>query len=493
MKDKRKNKHMRWLLTGIILVLGLMFLPENQSEVNAATRINYTSIKLGQGKSKQLKLKGTSAKAKWTSSNTKIVTVNKKTGMITAVKGGKATITAKVGKRKYYCRVTVVGISATKLTMTKGRTYTFKIKNGKNTKWKTSNAAVVSVSSKGKIKAKGAGGAVITCKTNGRTLKCKVYVPMINNTALRMPVNTQQQLTVSGKGDYIPAWSSSNQAVATVDNNGMVTATATMGQSVISCKVGTVTLQCKVTVVSPGNIVTPMSDLSLNTKTAQYTVSVEGYPNQRTYTIFGQGYKQNKSSVYPNYIGGHGCAACAVTTVLTGYKGEGYTPALMIEVIEKNLFGSAYTTNYSKSDSEKMPLSLYGISQVLSSQGINNQYVRSFDDVQALNEITQHLKTGNPVVIIVKDKNRSTGKKDTTWASSGSKHTMVILGLTDTGMAIVADSANRASTFGTCGRLKYTSLVSLIPYMFSSSNVTSTAAYYTKESACGGYILVNPE
>ena len=412
---------MRWLLTGIILVLGLMFLPENQSEVNAATRINYTSIKLGQGKSKQLKLKGTSAKAKWTSSNTKIVTVNKKTGMITAVKGGKATITAKVGKRKYYCRVTVVGISATKLTMTKGRTYTFKIKNGKNTKWKTSNAAVVSVSSKGKIKAKGAGGAVITCKTNGRTLKCKV------------------------------------------------------------------------TVVSPGNIVTPMSDLSLNTKTAQYTVSVEGYPNQRTYTIFGQGYEQNKSSVYPNYIGGHGCAACAVTTVLTGYKGEGYTPALMIEVIEKNLFGSAYTTNYSKSDSEKMPLSLYGISQVLSSQGINNQYVRSFDDVQALNEITQHLKTGNPVVIIVKDKNRSTGKKDTTWASSGSKHTMVILGLTDTGMAIVADSANRASTFGTCGRLKYTSLVSLIPYMFSSSNVTSTAAYYTKESACGGYILVNPE
>lgn len=421
MKDKRKNKHMRWLLTGIILVLGLMFLPGNQSEVNAATRINYTSIKLGQGKSKQLKLKGTSAKAKWTSSNTKIVTVNKKTGMITAVKGGKATITAKVGKRKYYCRVTVVGISATKLTMTKGRTYTFKIKNGKNTKWKTSNAAVVSVSSKGKIKAKGAGGAVITCKTNGRTLKCKV------------------------------------------------------------------------TVVSPGNIVTPMSDLSLNTKTAQYTVSVEGYPNQRTYTIFGQGYEQNKSSVYPNYIGGHGCAACAVTTVLTGYKGEGYTPALMIEVIEKNLFGSAYTTNYSKSDSEKMPLSLYGISQVLSSQGINNQYVRSFDDVQALNEITQHLKTGNPVVIIVKDKNRSTGKKDTTWASSGSKHTMVILGLTDTGMAIVADSANRASTFGTCGRLKYTSLVSLIPYMFSSSNVTSTAAYYTKESACGGYILVNPE
>lgn len=487
MKDKRKNKHMRWLLTGIILVLGLMFLPGNQSEVNAATRINYTSIKLGQGKSKQLKLKGTSAKAKWTSSNTKIVTVNKKTGMITAVKGGKATITAKVGKRKYYCRVTVVGISATKLTMTKGRTYTFKIKNGKNTKWKTSNAAVVSVSSKGKIKAKGAGGAVITCKTNGRTLKCKVYVPMINNTALRMQVNTQQQLSVSGKGDYIPVWSSSNQAVATVDNNGMVTATATMGQSVISCKVGTVTLQCKVTVVSPGNIVTPMSALPTSSVGDQFKVTVEGYESQKTYTVFRQAATANKSSVYPNYMPSHGCAACAVTTVLTGYKGMNITPAYMIEAIEKNLFGSEYLANYSKKDSSKMPLSLYGISRVLSAYGVNNQYVRSFSDVQALNEITQHLKTGNAVVIEVKKV-----ESDNTWANS--KHTMVLLGLTNTGMAIVADSADRsASIFGNCKRIKYATVASLIPYMFSSTNVTSTAAYYTKESACGGYILVNPE
>ena len=139
-----------------------------------------------------------------------------------------------------------------------------------------------------------------------------------------------------------------------------------------------------------------------------------------------------------------------------------------------------------------MPLSLYGISSVLSAYGINNQYVRSFNDVQALEEITQHLMTGNAVVIEVKNYNRSTGQKDTTWANS--KHTMVLLGLTDTGMAIVADSADRSSAiFGNCKRVKYASLVSLIPYMFSSTNVTSTDVYYTKESACGGYILVNPE
>lgn len=496
MKEKLMKTHMRWLLTSLILFFGLMLLPVNKTEVRAAARINYTSIKLGQGKSKQLKVKGTGAKLKWSSSNSKIVTVDKDTGVITAVKGGKATVTAKAGKKKYRCRVTVVGISATKLTLKKGSTYTFTVKNGKNTTWKTSNKSVVSVTSKGKIKAKGYGGALITCKTNGRTIKCKVYVPQINATSLRMPVNTQQQLVVSKRGDFIPYWSSSNPAVATVDANGIVTATASMGQTVISCKVGTVTLQCSVKVISPGNIVTPMSELPTSTKFAQYTVTVEGYPNPRTYTIFGQGYSANKSSVYPSYISGHGCAACAVTTVLTGYTGQLLTPAYMIEAIEKNLFGTEYLANYVGTNGNKpknMPISLYGISRVLSAYGINNEYVRNFNDVQAFTEITQHLQMGNPVVIIVKDKNRSTNQKDTTWASSGSKHTMVLLGLTDTGMAIVADSADRATTFGNYARIKYTSLINMIPYMFSSTNVTSTSAYYTTESACGGYILVNPE
>lgn len=491
MKEKTIKTHMRWLLTGLILVFGLMLLPVNKADVKAAVRINYTSIKLGQGKSKKLKVKGTNAKVKWSSSNSKIVTVNKKSGMITAVKGGKATITAKAGKRKYYCRVTVVGISATKMTLKKGSTYTFKVKNGKNTTWKTSNKAVVSVTSKGKIKAKSAGGATITCKTNGRTIKCKVYVPEINATSLRMPVNTQQQLTVSKRGDFVPYWSSSNPAVATVDANGVVTATASMGQAVISCKVGSATLQCTVKVVSPGNIVTPMSSLPSTSIGDQFKVTVEGYESERIYTVFRQAATSNKSTLYPKYMPSHGCAACAVTTVLTGYTGLGFTPAYMVEAIEKNLFGSEYKTNYQKSDSNKMPLSLYGISRVLSAYGINNQYVRSFSDAQALAEITQHLKTGNAVVIEVKNYNRSAGKIDTTWANS--KHTMVLLGLTDTGMAIVADSADRTSTFGNCRRIKYASLVSLIPYMFSSSNVTSTNAYYTTESACGGYILVNPE
>ena len=338
---------------------------------------------------------------------------------------------------------------------------------------------MVTVSSKGKIKAKGTGSATIVCKTNGRTLKCKVYVPAISATTLRVPMGTYRRLTVTKKGGNTPQWSSSNPAVATVDANGYVVSKS-LGYTTVSCKVGSATLTCSVQVTNPGNIVTPMSALPLSSIGDRFNVTVEGYETSRTYTVYRQ--KDQNSS----YITSHGCAACSTATVLNGYKGLGITPSTVVKVTEKNLFGTAWETNYNKKFSDQMPVSLYGISRILSAYGINNQYVRSFSDAQALAEITQHLKTGNAVVIEV----RKVGS-DNTWADS--YHTMVLLGMTDTGKAIVADSVDRSpAIFGNCKRIKYATVASLIPYMFSCRNTSSTSCYFTKLGG-GGYILVNPE
>lgn len=487
------KKRKRWLLPGLILFLGLMLLPVNKMNVHAAVRLSYSSIKLAQGTSKKLTVKGTRAKIKWSSDNTQIATV--KNGVVTAQKGGNATITAKAGTRKLKCKVTVVGLNTTKLTLAQQETYSLKVKNGKRTTWKSSNKSVVTVSSKGKLTAKGSGGAVITCKSNGRTIKCKVYVPKISAETLRVPLGTSRKLSVSSKGDYSVKWTSSNPLVATVDEKGRITSNE-LGNTVISAKVGRVTLQCNVEVTNPGNITTPMSSLPTSSAGDRLDVTIEGFETSRTYTVFRQNSACNRSSVYPTYLSGHGCAACSLTTVLTGYKGLNITPSYTVEAIEKNILGTAYLSNYKKysktsSKDKSMPISLYGISKVLSAYGINNQYVRSFSDVQALEEITNHLKTGNAVVIEVKRFNRSTGKIDTKWSMS--YHTMVLLGMTDTGMAIVADSADRSSTiFGSCKRIKYASVVSLIPYMFSCTNENSTSCYFTS-SGGGGYILVNPE
>ena len=111
-------------------------------------------------------------------------------------------------------------------------------------------------------------------------------------------------------------------------------------------------------------------------------------------------------------------------------------------------------------------------------------------NAQAVQEIEAHLKTGNPVVIVVANYNRTTKQKDTKWANS--YHTMVLLGMTDTGKAIVADSADRSdAVFGDKKRVKYATVKSLVPYMFSCTVFTGKSVYWGGKSTSGGYLLVN--
>lgn len=56
-----------------------------------------------------LSLKNTKKKPKWKSKNKKIATVSKK-GVITAVRVGKTTVYAKVGKKKYNCKVEITNL-----------------------------------------------------------------------------------------------------------------------------------------------------------------------------------------------------------------------------------------------------------------------------------------------------------------------------------------------------------------------------------------------
>lgn len=85
-----------------------IFSVSNVTTVEAAgkVRINKKKVTIYTGKTVKLKIKGTTKRAKWISSNKKVATVNKK-GQVKGKKAGKATITAKVGKKKYKCKVIV--------------------------------------------------------------------------------------------------------------------------------------------------------------------------------------------------------------------------------------------------------------------------------------------------------------------------------------------------------------------------------------------------
>lgn len=96
--------------TSIVLCLALfitMFSSPSQSMAKKAKiKLNKKKVTLYVGKSVRLKVKGTKKKAKWKSSSKKVATVSSK-GTVKAKKKGTAKITAKVGKKKLVCRVTV--------------------------------------------------------------------------------------------------------------------------------------------------------------------------------------------------------------------------------------------------------------------------------------------------------------------------------------------------------------------------------------------------
>ena len=114
----------------------------------------------------------------YTTSNKKIATVNSK-GIVTAKKAGKVVITAKSDKLIVKFTVTVKNptLNKTKLTLKKGKSFTLKIKGGTGKiTFKSSNKKIVSVSSKGKLKAVKKGKATITVSVSGIKLKCKITV-----------------------------------------------------------------------------------------------------------------------------------------------------------------------------------------------------------------------------------------------------------------------------------------------------------------------------
>lgn len=89
----------------LVLVSASIAVPSTESQA-AKMKLNRSSAAIKVGKKVTLKVKGTKKKVKWTTSKKAIASVSGK-GVVTGKKVGMATITAKVGKKKFRCKVTV--------------------------------------------------------------------------------------------------------------------------------------------------------------------------------------------------------------------------------------------------------------------------------------------------------------------------------------------------------------------------------------------------
>ena len=116
------------------------------------------------------------------SSNTKIATVNSKTGAVKGLKAGTVTITATSGKLKATYKLTVKNptftLTKSSATIAKGKTTTIRSKATpvSTVTYTSSNKKVATVTGKGVVKGISKGKATITVKCNGITKKFVVTV-----------------------------------------------------------------------------------------------------------------------------------------------------------------------------------------------------------------------------------------------------------------------------------------------------------------------------
>lgn len=153
------------------------------------------------------------SKVKWSSSKKKIVKVKstgKYTAKVTALKPGKATITAKSDGQTLTCTVVVTGaLNKTKLTLTPFDSGKLKLKGAKAKKWKTSNKNVVKVS-KGSVTPVGTGEATITCTDKkGYKYTCAVNVKC---PAITCTMSAIGSLPYDGATYYIRSFSMTNKS-----------------------------------------------------------------------------------------------------------------------------------------------------------------------------------------------------------------------------------------------------------------------------------------
>ena len=174
---KQKTKKISKVVT-FMLMLCLMFTLIPSTTYASTLRMKNTNPEVYVGKTIQLKLLGTSKKAKWVSGNTSIATVNSK-GVVKAKKPGYVTIRATVGNKVANAGVLVNKPKLNKYvkTLNKGETFTLKLTGATVKKWSSSNSKVASVSSTGKVKALAGGNTTITCvNSSGYSRECKIIV-----------------------------------------------------------------------------------------------------------------------------------------------------------------------------------------------------------------------------------------------------------------------------------------------------------------------------
>jgi uncharacterized protein YjdB len=250
--------------------------------------------------------------------------------------------------------------SATTLTEGESETLTATITpsnatGDKTVKWSSSNEAVATVDSNGKVTAKKAGTAVITAtSSNGKTAGCTVTVKQkeiaitgisLNKSTTSLTEGESETLTATitpsnATGDKTVKWSSSNGVVAAVDSNGKVTAKKAGTAVITATSSNGKSASCTVTVKQKEIAIT---GISLNKSTTSLT---EGESETLTATITPSNATGDKTVKWSSSNGavaavdsnGKVTAKKAGTAVITATSSNGKTAGCTVTVKQKDTY-----------------------------------------------------------------------------------------------------------------------------------------------------------
>ncbi len=223
----------------------------------------------------------------WESSDESVATVDEK-GLVTGITKGKTEVTVYSYNREKSASCTVnvlvpskqITISESSVELKKGEEIklTAKLQPLNTTdlvKWSTSNAKVATVDEDGKVTAVGGGTVEITATADsGISAVCKMKVLVSSKE-----ITLSQETAELKKGDILELtaglqpldatdtvrWSSSDSQIATVDQNGKVTAVGGGTVDIIATADSGISAKCEVNVLVPSTGVT-LSENSIKLK-----------------------------------------------------------------------------------------------------------------------------------------------------------------------------------------------------------------------------------
>ena len=265
----------------------------------------------------------------WKSSDKTIATVSS-SGKVTGVKSGVVTITCTsvATGAKATCKVTVgtIALNKKEVIVRKNKSVTLKptvyptTLEDKSVKWKSSDKTIATVSSSGKVTGVKTGVVTITCTSNatGLSTTCKVTVGTIALNKKEVIVRKKKTVTLTptvyptSLEDKSVTWKSSDESVATVSSDGVVTGIKS-GVITITCTSNATGLSttCKVTVAT---IALNKSSVTL-TEGMKVTLKPTVYPT----TLEDQSvtWKSSKTSVAKVSSTGKVTAVAAGTATIT--------------------------------------------------------------------------------------------------------------------------------------------------------------------------------